>query len=75
VAGIVAITGLTLGASASPVYYTSTDFNGHSGFRTAAQGAEPSVYLATLPDDGPTGVHWGYLWTADRAGGYGVMPW
>ncbi|MEY6569459.1 SDR family oxidoreductase, partial [Streptomyces sp. PGLac3x] len=45
--------------------FTATDFNGHRGFRTAAQGAEPSVHLATLPDDGPTGVLWGHLWTAD----------
>ena len=60
--------------SANPGW-TATDFNNHSGFRTAAEGAEPSVYLATLPDDGPSGIHWGYIWTADRAGGYGVIPW
>jgi NAD(P)-dependent dehydrogenase (short-subunit alcohol dehydrogenase family) len=52
--------------------YTATDFNNHSGFRTAAEGAEPSVYLATLPDDGPSGILWGYLWTA---GGYGRLDW
>jgi NAD(P)-dependent dehydrogenase (short-subunit alcohol dehydrogenase family) len=52
--------------------YTATDFNDHSGFRTAAEGAEPSVYLATLPDDGPSGILWGYLWTA---GGYGRLDW
>lgn len=55
--------------------YTATDFNRNSGFRTVAEGAEPSVYLATLPDDGPTGVHWGYIWTTDQAGGYGIIPW
>jgi NAD(P)-dependent dehydrogenase (short-subunit alcohol dehydrogenase family) len=55
--------------------YTATDFNGNSGFRTAAEGAEPSVYLATLPDDGPTGIHWGYSWNTDGTGGYGVVPW
>jgi NAD(P)-dependent dehydrogenase (short-subunit alcohol dehydrogenase family) len=55
--------------------YCATDFNGNSGFRTPAQGAEPSVYLATLPDDGPTGIHWGYLWTGDGEGGYGVIGW
>jgi NAD(P)-dependent dehydrogenase (short-subunit alcohol dehydrogenase family) len=60
--------------SANPGW-TATDFNNHSGFRTAAEGAEPSVYLATLPDDGPSGTHWGYVWTTDRAGGYGVIPW
>ncbi|MET7507001.1 SDR family oxidoreductase [Streptomyces albidoflavus] len=57
--------------------FTATDFNGHRGFRTAAQGAEPSVHLATLPDDGPTGVLWGHLWTADgdQDAGYGVLDW
>ena len=55
--------------------YTATDFNNHSGFRSAAEGAEPSVYLATLPADGPNGIHWGYIWTADGSGGYGVIPW
>jgi NAD(P)-dependent dehydrogenase (short-subunit alcohol dehydrogenase family) len=60
--------------SANPGY-CATDFNGNSGFRTAAQGAEPSVYLATLPDDGPSGIHWGHLWTAEGDGGYGVLDW
>lgn len=60
--------------SANPGY-TATDFNGHRGFRTPAQGAEPSVYLATLPADGPSGIHWGYVWSGDGAGGYGVIPW
>jgi len=55
--------------------FTSTDFNDHRGFRSAAEGAEPSVYLATLPDDGPSGIHWGYIWTTDGAGGYGVISW
>jgi NAD(P)-dependent dehydrogenase (short-subunit alcohol dehydrogenase family) len=55
--------------------YTATDFNNHSGFRSAAEGAEPSVYLATLPDDGPNGIHWGYVWTTDGSGGYGIIPW
>jgi NAD(P)-dependent dehydrogenase (short-subunit alcohol dehydrogenase family) len=55
--------------------FTATDFNNHRGFRTAAEGAEPSVYLATLPDDGPSGIHWGYVWTSEGAGGYGVIPW
>jgi NAD(P)-dependent dehydrogenase (short-subunit alcohol dehydrogenase family) len=36
--------------------YTATDLNGHRGFRSAAEGAEPSVYLATLPGDGPSGI-------------------
>jgi NAD(P)-dependent dehydrogenase (short-subunit alcohol dehydrogenase family) len=55
--------------------YTDTDFNDHRGFRTAAEGAEPSVYLATLPDDGPTGILWGHIWTTDGDGGYGMLPW
>ncbi|MTE14077.1 SDR family oxidoreductase [Nocardia aurantiaca] len=53
--------------------YTATDLNGHSGFRTAEQGAEPSVHLATLPADGPTGTFWGYLWGQDEE--YGVIAW
>jgi NAD(P)-dependent dehydrogenase (short-subunit alcohol dehydrogenase family) len=60
--------------SANPGY-CATDFNGNSGYRTAAQGAEPSVYLATLPDDGPNGIHWGNLWTTDGDAGYGVIAW
>jgi NAD(P)-dependent dehydrogenase (short-subunit alcohol dehydrogenase family) len=55
--------------------FTATDFNGHRGFRSAAEGAEPSVYLATLPDDGPSGIHWGYLWDGEGKGGYGLIPW
>ena len=55
--------------------FTDTDFNDHRGFRTAAGGAEPSVYLATLPDDGPNGIHWGYVWAGEGEGGYGVIPW
>jgi NAD(P)-dependent dehydrogenase (short-subunit alcohol dehydrogenase family) len=55
--------------------YTATDFNDHRGFRTAAEGAEPSVYLATLPSDGPTGVLWGHISMTDGTGGYGTLPW
>jgi NAD(P)-dependent dehydrogenase (short-subunit alcohol dehydrogenase family) len=55
--------------------YTATDFNGHRGFRSAVEGAEPSVYLATLPGDGPSGILWGHLWTADGQGGYGTLAW
>ncbi|MDO3700943.1 SDR family oxidoreductase [Micromonospora sp. C28SCA-DRY-2] len=53
--------------------YCATDFNGHTGFRSAEQGAEVSVHLATLPADGPSGQLWGHL--ADGGGGYGVLPW
>jgi NAD(P)-dependent dehydrogenase (short-subunit alcohol dehydrogenase family) len=54
--------------------YTDTDFNDHRGFRTAGEGAEPSVYLATLPDDGPSGILWGHIWQTDGNGGYGPLP-
>jgi NAD(P)-dependent dehydrogenase (short-subunit alcohol dehydrogenase family) len=55
--------------------YCATDLNGNSGFRTAEQGAEVGVHLATLPDDGPAGVLWGYLWSPDGTGSYGILPW
>ena len=56
--------------------YTATDLNGHSGFRSVAEGAEASVYLATLPADGPSGILWGHLWTAGGPGdAYGALPW
>jgi len=56
--------------------YTATDLNGHSGFRSAAEGAEASVRLATLPADGPSGILWGHLWTAGEPGdAYGLLPW
>jgi hypothetical protein len=35
--------------------YCATALNGHRGTRTAAQGADIAVTLATLGDDGPTG--------------------
>ncbi|MET7768060.1 SDR family oxidoreductase [Nocardia sp. NPDC005366] len=55
--------------------YCATDLNGHNGFRTAAQGAEVSVRLATLPADGPTGQLWGYRWGGAGKDEYGVLPW
>jgi len=56
--------------------YTKTDLNRNSGFRSAAEGAEASVYLATLPADGPSGILWGHLWTADGPGdAYGAIGW
>ena len=52
------------------------DLNRNSGFRSVTEGAEASVYLATLPADGPSGILWGHLWTADGpADAYGVLPW
>jgi NAD(P)-dependent dehydrogenase (short-subunit alcohol dehydrogenase family) len=55
--------------------YCATDLNGRRGFRTAEQGARVSVHLATLPQDGPTGILWGHLWTADGTESYGELPW
>ncbi|MBX6752008.1 MAG: SDR family oxidoreductase [Micromonosporaceae bacterium] len=55
--------------------YCATDLNNHSGFRTPEQGAEVTVHLATLPDDGPTGTFWGHLWRTDGTESYGPLPW
>lgn len=60
--------------------YCATDLNARSGFRAAAEGAEVTVRLATLPADGPTGIFWGYQWTAPGPGSggpgeYGDLPW
>lgn len=56
--------------------YCATDLNNHGGFRTVGQGAEVSVHLATLPEDGPSGVLWGDMWaTTGEAGKYGALPW
>ena len=56
--------------------YTKTDLNGNTGFRSVAEGAEASVHLATLDADGPSGVLWGHLWTADAPhDAYGPLPW
>jgi NAD(P)-dependent dehydrogenase (short-subunit alcohol dehydrogenase family) len=61
--------------------YCATDLNNHSGFRTATDGAEVSVRLATLPADGPTGTFQGFVWssTSERSSGsdgvFGPLPW
>jgi NAD(P)-dependent dehydrogenase (short-subunit alcohol dehydrogenase family) len=56
--------------------YTATDLNRHNGFRSVAEGAEATVHLATLDPDGPSGILWGHLWTADGpADAYGSLPW
>jgi NAD(P)-dependent dehydrogenase (short-subunit alcohol dehydrogenase family) len=55
--------------------YCATDLNGKTGFRTPEQGAEISVHLATVPDDGPDGVLWGHLWTAEGTESDGILPW
>ena len=54
--------------------YVSTDLNGNTGHMTAARGAEASVALATLPDDGPTGIFWGTL-TSTEDSDKGAAPW
>ena len=54
--------------------YCATDLNGHTGFRGAADGAEVSVHLATLPDDGPTGL-WGFRWGHPDVAPYGDLAW
>ncbi|GAB3718124.1 SDR family NAD(P)-dependent oxidoreductase [Nocardiopsis oceani] len=55
--------------------YCATDLNGHSGDRTAAQGARVSLHLATLPEDGPSGALWGHVAVAGDPDRYGVLPW
>jgi NAD(P)-dependent dehydrogenase (short-subunit alcohol dehydrogenase family) len=58
--------------------YCATDLNNHRGFRSAEEGAEAIVYLATLPEDGPTGSFYGHLWVADVGPDdpqYGLLPW
>ena len=57
--------------------FTQTDFTGGRGVRSAAQGAEPVVHLATVPDDGPSGMLYGHIWTTkgDGDGGYGILEW
>jgi NAD(P)-dependent dehydrogenase (short-subunit alcohol dehydrogenase family) len=55
--------------------YCATDLNGRAGFRSPAQGAQVSVHLATLPEDGPTGLLWGYVWTGSGEDAYGPLPW
>ncbi|SFP30492.1 hypothetical protein SAMN05421810_102198 [Amycolatopsis arida] len=51
------------------------DLNGHSGFRTAEQGARVVVELATLGADGPTGVLWGPPFVPDGDPESVVLPW
>jgi NAD(P)-dependent dehydrogenase (short-subunit alcohol dehydrogenase family) len=58
--------------------YCATDLNDHSGFRTATEGAETVVHLATLGDDGPTGSFHGHIWRTDPGPGepeLGTLPW
>ncbi|MCW2930118.1 MAG: putative short chain dehydrogenase [Actinomycetia bacterium] len=55
--------------------YCATDLNGNTGLRSAAEGAEVSVHLATLPDDGPTGTFWGFRWGHPDGVPYGDLSW
>ena len=43
--------------NASDPGYTATDLNNNSGPQTVEVGAQSTVFLATLPDDGPTGSY------------------
>lgn len=52
--------------NASDPGYTATDMNGHQGTQTVEIGSQSTVYLATLPEDGPTGT----FYRKD-----GVIPW
>lgn len=55
----------------------ASDFNGGHGLLSPAEGAVPSIHLATLGADGPTGVLYGRIWTrdGDGDGGCGILPW
>lgn len=46
--------------------YCATDLNGHSGTRTAEQGAQIAIRMALLGPDGPTGTY-----QSDE----GIIPW
>ena len=70
--------GTPLKVNAANPGYCATDLNGHRGFRTPEQGAEAIVALATLPEDGPSGLLYGHLWRSDAQPGdpeYGRLPW
>jgi NAD(P)-dependent dehydrogenase (short-subunit alcohol dehydrogenase family) len=47
--------GTAIKVNAADPGYCATDLNGDSGYRTAEQGANAAVRLATLDSDGPTG--------------------
>jgi NAD(P)-dependent dehydrogenase (short-subunit alcohol dehydrogenase family) len=38
--------------------WVKTDLGGPSAPRTVEQGADTALYLATLPEDGPSGLFW-----------------
>ncbi|GGS69887.1 short-chain dehydrogenase [Planobispora rosea] len=53
------LAGTPIKVNAADPGYCATDINGHSGPRTAEQGAAVAVRLALLDADGPTGAHLG----------------
>jgi NAD(P)-dependent dehydrogenase (short-subunit alcohol dehydrogenase family) len=65
----------TVKVNAANPGFCATDLNGHSGSRSARQGALVSLYLANLPEDGPSGVLWGHLASAEDPESYGVLSW
>jgi NAD(P)-dependent dehydrogenase (short-subunit alcohol dehydrogenase family) len=67
------LSGTAIKVNAANPGWCATDLNANSGFRSAAEGAEVSVHLATLPGDGPTGTFWGFRWGAEAP--YGLIPW
>ena len=71
------LSGTPIKVNAANPGYTATDLNRHSGYRLAAEGAEPIVHLATLDAGGPSGILWGHLAMAGHAAGdgYGPLPW
>lgn len=52
--------------------FVATDLNGHRGVLGVEAGAKASVYLATLPDDGPTGV---FIGDNEGSDGAAIVPW
>ena len=69
------LAGTPIKVNAANPGYCATDLNGHTGFRTAEQGAAVCVHLATLPADGPAGQLWGHLWALGDGAQDGVLPW
>ncbi|MFI6292642.1 SDR family oxidoreductase [Nonomuraea sp. NPDC050790] len=51
------LAGTPIKVNAANPGYCATDLNGHTGLRTAEQGAAIALRLATLPGDGPSGGH------------------
>jgi len=49
------LSGTGINVNAADPGYTATDFNGHTGYRTAEQAAAGIVWLATFDASGPTG--------------------